>query len=124
MVSCSARVSARLENSLPSGWMKSLYRSMSTIAVGPSVAEAPGEANVDMVAGGCGRGGWKSGWLDGKNEMEMEGLLARWSFEMGMEGSSWCCVSEKAIYYRSNNYSCPCVLSIPRSVHPAEACRV
>src|SRR5277367_6071709 len=78
MVSCSARVSARLENSLPSGWMKSLYRSIRTIAVGPSVAEAPGEANVDMVAGGCGQGGngrvgglmvrmrwrWKDWWLD------------------------------------------------------------
>jgi hypothetical protein len=39
IVSCSARVS------------KSLYRSIKTMAVGPSVAVVPGEVNVDMVAG-------------------------------------------------------------------------
>ena len=49
MVSRSARVSARLENSLPSGWMKSLYRSIKIMAV------VPGEVSVDMVAGGCDR---------------------------------------------------------------------
>jgi hypothetical protein len=71
IVSCSARVSERLEKSLPSGWMKSLYRSIRTIAVGPSVAVVPGEVNVDMAAGEC---GWEEenrrvGGLDGKNEM-------------------------------------------------------
>ena len=72
----SARVSARLENSMPSEWMKSLYRSIRTIMVG-CLWQRHLERRMwtwwqeDVV-----RGEWKSGWLDGKNEMEMGGLVA------------------------------------------------
>ena len=49
-VSCSCRVSASRWKSLPSGWRKSLYGSMSTMAVGASweEEEIPGTVYVDI----------------------------------------------------------------------------
>ena len=55
IVSCSFSVSASMLYNLPSGWRKSLYRSMRTMAVGASREEdVPGEVCLDIVEWGCG----------------------------------------------------------------------
>ena len=49
-MSCSFNVSASMLYNLPSGWRKSLYRSMRTMAVGASREEdVPGEVYLDIV---------------------------------------------------------------------------